>query len=115
MQFDLALIKQEFAQLVIDQKPEVRTIENLKKALNGLNISKKYFAALKEVKNQPVNYDVNIAGRREEHNETVKKDVIKKLEEQEEIEKKKKERMDYIKLQRQKELKERELKKVILY
>ncbi|OUM70506.1 hypothetical protein PIROE2DRAFT_56800 [Piromyces sp. E2] len=111
LQFDLALIKQEFAQLVVDQPPEVRTIENLKKALNGLNISKKYFAALKDAKKQPVNYDVNIAGRREEHNESVKKVVIQKLEEQEEIEKKKKERMDNIKLQRQKELKERELKK----
>ncbi|ORX47625.1 TPR-like protein [Piromyces finnis] len=111
LQFDLALIKQEFAQLVIDQQPEARTIENLKKALNGLNISKKYFAALKDVKNQPVNYDVNIASRREEHNETVRKAVIQKLEEQEKIEKKKKERMDNIKLQRQKELKERELKK----
>jgi len=111
LQFDLALIKQEFAQLVIEQTPEIRTVENLKKALNNLNISKKYFSALKEVKKQPVNYDINIAGRREEHNETVRKAVVKKLEEQEEIEKKKRERMNNIKIQREKEMKERELKK----
>jgi len=111
LHFDLALIKQEFAQLVVEQIPEVRTIDNLKKALNGLTISKKYFAYLKDIKKQPVNYDVNIAARREEHNESVRKVVVQKLEEQEKIEQKKKERMENIRIQREKEMKERELKK----
>lgn len=111
LQFDLALIKQEFAQLVIDQPSEIRTIDNLKKALNGLAISKKYFTALKNVKTKPVNYDISIASRREEHNETVRKAVLQKLEEQEDLEKKKRERMNNIRIQREKEMKERELKK----
>jgi RNA polymerase-associated protein CTR9 len=96
LQFDLALIKQDFAQIVIDQPPEIRTIENIKKALNGLEVSKKYFSALKNPKTKIVNYDVSIAGKREEHNETVKKALLQKLEEQEKIEKEKIERMNNI-------------------
>jgi len=111
LHFDLALIKQEFAQLVIYQPPEIRTIDNLKKALKGLSISKKYFASLKNDKIKPINYDISMASRREEHNETVRKAVLQKLEEQEELEKKKRERMNNIRIQREKEMKERELKK----
>jgi len=110
LQFDLALIKQDFAQIVIDQPPEIRTIENIKKALNGLEVSKKYFSALKNPKTKIVNYDVSIAGKREEHNETVKKALLQKLEEQEKIEKEKIERMNNIKIQRAKDMKEKELK-----
>lgn len=82
--FNLALTKQQYAQLVCDQAAEMCTLEQLKQAETFIDAAKQQFSELKDGKGNAhqLGYDPQMAKQREKHCEYVRNNVVRRLTQQ---------------------------------
>ncbi|KAJ3215841.1 protein required for normal CLN1 and CLN2 G1 cyclin expression [Dinochytrium kinnereticum] len=99
--FDLALVKQQYAQVLNDQPIDKRSLSLLQKAMNGLEISRKFdpiFTSLAErADGQHYGYDIKHARERASYCKDVSRMSEKKIHETGVLEKQKEERLKAIK------------------
>jgi RNA polymerase-associated protein CTR9 len=95
--FNLALIEQQFAQVLNEQSSENRSVDALKSALRDIDISANLFKFLTNVKPLPsLKYDVARAKERAAFCSTVRKVTEKKIHECEVLQRQREERLHEI-------------------
>ncbi|KAJ3128608.1 protein required for normal CLN1 and CLN2 G1 cyclin expression [Physocladia obscura] len=94
--YDLALVKQQYAQIMNDQSTDKRTVAGLKIALEGLQLSHRIFSFLSEKKSAQ-GYDVKQAEERADYSKAVQRISEKKIHETSVFEEQRSERLQAIK------------------
>ncbi|KAJ3237868.1 protein required for normal CLN1 and CLN2 G1 cyclin expression [Chytriomyces hyalinus] len=86
--YDLALIKQQYAQIMNDQPTEKRSVDMLKEALDGLHASKRIFTGLADRKDiaqgtptSVIGYDIKQAKERASYCKDVQRSTEKRIHE----------------------------------
>jgi RNA polymerase-associated protein CTR9 len=111
--FDIALLKQQYAQVLNEQPIEKRPSLLLKQAAAGLETSRLMFSALGEmVSSSSLGYDVKHAKERANYCKDVKRVADKKIHETEVLEKQTEERLEAIRMQQRKREEEQKDKEV---
>ncbi|KAL1916967.1 uncharacterized protein VTP21DRAFT_5164 [Calcarisporiella thermophila] len=88
--FDVALLQQEYVQLIAEQPIDQRDLETLKGALERIESAQRLFRALSEVPaEEHVYYDRKTVTYREKFSDSLRTQVQRRIQEQEEYEKKK--------------------------
>nr|KAJ3106522.1 protein required for normal CLN1 and CLN2 G1 cyclin expression [Phlyctochytrium planicorne] len=111
--YDLALVKQQYAQVLNEQPSDKRSLTLLHKAMKGLEVSRKTFTFLSEnVDERKRGYDVKHAKERASYCKDVTRISEKKIHETDILERQKEERLrairdDQMRLAKEKEEKER--------
>jgi RNA polymerase-associated protein CTR9 len=114
--FNLALTKQQYAQILNQQPQEkryIRSIENLKEGLEGLNYSERIFEELAQ-KEAPIGYSTKQAKERAEFSSALRRVTEKKIHEAEIFQKQRQDNLNDIKT-RQLELEREALQKEVLW
>ncbi|KAI8919694.1 hypothetical protein BC831DRAFT_480363 [Entophlyctis helioformis] len=105
LKFNLALAKQQYAQILNDQPKEKRPLEALKRAAEGLEVSEKIFEELGKRKPEPtLAYDVERARERANYSRGVRRVTDKKIHETEVLEKQREQRLAEIVAKREEAL-----------
>ncbi|KAI9140193.1 hypothetical protein BKA69DRAFT_1116312 [Paraphysoderma sedebokerense] len=113
LQFDLALIQQQFGQLVLDLGSDKRTLELMQTAIRYIENANPAFAKLASLdREKQVPYDRRIADQREKHGDILKNKLLKKIEDQKMVEDQRKTRLDEIKRKREEEIRDEERRKM---
>ncbi|KAJ3083845.1 protein required for normal CLN1 and CLN2 G1 cyclin expression [Rhizoclosmatium hyalinum] len=97
LHYDLALVKQQYAQIMNDQPTDKRSVTDLKKSLEGLETSQKIFAVLGDKKESNLGYDVKLAKERAAYCKDLQRVSEKKIHETTVLEEQRKERLLAIK------------------
>ncbi|KAJ3191335.1 protein required for normal CLN1 and CLN2 G1 cyclin expression [Irineochytrium annulatum] len=97
LHFDAALVKQQYAQVLNEQPIEKRSLAMLKKAVLGLEASRRMFSALGEAAVPSPGYDLKQAKERATYCKDVLRMSDKKIHETEVLEKQRQERLEMIK------------------
>ncbi|KAJ3025557.1 UNVERIFIED_CONTAM: protein required for normal CLN1 and CLN2 G1 cyclin expression [Siphonaria sp. JEL0065] len=101
--YDLALVKQQYAQVMNDQGTDKRTVSGLKKAVEGLEASQRIFTVLGEkTAHQSLGYDVKQANDRRDYCKDLLRVAEKKIHETSVLEEQKQIRLQAIKEQQMK-------------
>lgn len=108
--YDIALVHQTYAQLISDLPKDLRTTEQMRQAISGLESSKAGFQTLLDVSpEEHVHYDRKIVEQRQRHGESLRTQIERKLADQMEFEDEKKQRMEEARKKREEEHQRRKL------
>ncbi|KAJ3071353.1 protein required for normal CLN1 and CLN2 G1 cyclin expression [Podochytrium sp. JEL0797] len=95
--YDLALVKQQYAQIMNDQSTDKRTVQGLKKSLEGVDCSHRIFSMLSEKKEPNLGYDCKQAKERADYCNDVQRASERKIHETSVLEDQRSERLQAIK------------------
>ncbi|KAI8618306.1 hypothetical protein BC830DRAFT_1166288 [Chytriomyces sp. MP71] len=103
LHYDLALVKQQYAQIMNDQPSDKRTVEGLQKALEGLHASRRIFDGLGTKSSQSsLGYDIKQARERASYCKDVQRSTEKRIHESTVLERERTERLRAIREAQQK-------------
>ncbi|CAO3613497.1 unnamed protein product [Cunninghamella blakesleeana] len=106
--YNIALVEQQYAQLISDQPIEIRTSEMMRKAIQDLDHSQELFKMLINVpENEHVYYDRKMAEQRERYGETLRTQMDRKMLEQVQYEEQRESKLKDVRLKQE----EREAKR----
>lgn len=106
--YNIALVEQQYAQLISDQPVEIRTSEMMRKAIQDLDHSQELFKMLINVpESEHVYYDRKMAEQRERYGETLRTQMDRKMLEQVQYEEQRESKLKDVRLKQE----EREAKR----
>lgn len=107
MEFNIALAKQQYGQLIYAQNVDQYSISDLKRAVELVEEAQAEFLRLKEIGNRDpksLQYDVKMASEREKYCGFVKNNLKKRIVQREANDEMQKERLDLLKKKREEEM-----------